>query len=87
MRQQAYPAEILGIPIRVTTECPPGEMYFLPPDVIQAMDLVEAVATIARHGIIPPELVAMVVRDIAIPTIKKAGAEKRIGCITNLAIP
>lgn len=36
MTLPVFPAKFVGVPFAIEESCPPGEMYFLPPDVTKA---------------------------------------------------
>lgn len=75
--------EILGIPVRVSSDVPRDTVFLLPSDVTDAIDLAEAAEKIHAHGIVPRRLVDDL-WSAATNAGVQAAREGRVGCIKNL---
>lgn len=73
------------IPVDFNDRVKLGEMFFLPPDVTNAIDLGASARVMADYGIIPEEL-ATELEQITQYVIRKAVAERRVGHITDISV-
>lgn len=69
--------------IRFDPSCPPNKMFLVPPEVSAGLDLMDAAASMKRHGIISQQTYNGVCKEATDAAVQAAG-EGRVAVITNL---
>ncbi len=73
-------------PIRTDPSCPPDEMFFMPPDVVAGLGLIDAAAVMKRHGIISEQIYLGLCKEVTDAAVQaaKEGREAMIANVSNI---